>query len=295
MKFALVGGYHDEHSLHLARDSVSKAEELGYDIFVVGDHYVNPFSTWWLDAWTHLAYAAAATKRIRFGTLVTPIPLRPPAILAKIVASLDVLSEGRVILGVGAGYIADELKAYSQWDEAGVRISKTLEGLELMRKLWTGKEVNFAGKYYSYQGSVCLPKPKQEPHPPLWFGSSKPRMMSALAQYGQGWIPGSLPPEVWKEMWGGLISKASDFGRKNQIEGGFTLIIGEGIRPEDLPLSSSNPSKLANVVVNLSQTAKRIDEYAEAGADTAFVFLFPTSRYENLMQVFAKQIIPSFK
>ncbi|MDG6905169.1 MAG: LLM class flavin-dependent oxidoreductase [Nitrososphaerota archaeon] len=295
MKFALVGGYHDDNSLALARSCIIRAEELGYDIFTVGDHYINPFSNWHLDAWTYLGYAAATTKSIKIGTLVTPIPLRSPAILAKVVASLDVLSEGRVMLGVGAGYVPEEFKAYSQWDEAGVRVSKTLEGLDLMRRLWTGQQVNFRGKYYSSTGGVCLPEPRQKPHPQLWFGSSQPRMMRALARFGQGWIPGSLPPEVWREKWKELLSTASEFGRKDQIEGGSTLVVADGMRPQDVPLSARDPSKLDKAVVNMKQSVKRIEEYAEAGVSSIFVFLFPTLRYTELMQVFAKEIIPSFR
>jgi len=94
-----------------------------------------------LETWVTLSYLAGKTEQIRLGTLVTPIPFRPPGILAKMLSTLDILSKGRVVLGVGAGWSQPEFEGYSEWDEPKIRVDKTKEGLELMIKLWTQDEV----------------------------------------------------------------------------------------------------------------------------------------------------------
>ena len=136
-----------------------------------------------MESWFALAHLASMTSQIRVGTMVTPIPLRPPALLAKMVSTVDVLSSGRTFLGVGAGWQKREFEAYSEWDEPSVRISKTEEGLRLILDLWTEKEVDFHGKYYHSKGGVLEPKPVQRPHPLLLFGSGR-RMLRLAGKYG---------------------------------------------------------------------------------------------------------------
>src|SRR6058998_4284345 len=136
-----------------------------------------------LETWTALTYLAARTEKIKLGTLVTPIPFRPPGILAKTVSTLDLLSKGRTILGVGAGWSQTEFEGYSTWDEPRVRVDKTREGLELILKLWTEKSVDFNGKYFHAKGAVLESKPVQKPHPPLLFGGTKTRMFRMAGEY----------------------------------------------------------------------------------------------------------------
>ncbi len=130
-----------------------------------------------LDTWTVLSYLAAKTRRLMLGTLVTPVPFRPPGILAKMVATLDVITSGRAILGVGAGWSQTEFQGYSEWTDGKTRVDKTEEGVQLILKLWHEDKVDFHGRYYKAQGAVLEPKPVQKPHPPLLFGGSSPRML----------------------------------------------------------------------------------------------------------------------
>src|SRR3989442_147583 len=94
-----------------------------------------------LESWIALTYIAAKTQNIKLGTIVTPIPFRPPAILAKMVATMDVLSSGRAILGVGAGWSQTEFEGYSTWDDPKTRVDKTREGVELILQLWQKPKV----------------------------------------------------------------------------------------------------------------------------------------------------------
>ena len=96
-----------------------RAEELGFDSFLVTDHFMQPTSNKMMDAWTLLPFLAAKTSKIRLGTCVTPITFRPPSILAKMIATADNLSGGRIILGAGAGWYKPEFNGYSQWFESG--------------------------------------------------------------------------------------------------------------------------------------------------------------------------------
>jgi len=180
-------------------EAVKRADSLGIDGFVLPDHYMTPQSNETLDAWTTLAYFAAATNHIRLGTLVTPIPLRPPQLLAKVVSTVDVLSEGRCFLGVGAGWSQEEFEGYSHWDKPRIRIEKVDEGIALIRKLWTETRVDFEGKYYRAEGAVLLPKPVQKPYPPLLFGGRGTRMLRLAGKYADiCFIPEENPEEFSK-------------------------------------------------------------------------------------------------
>lgn len=150
-----------------------KAEESGFDSFMTYDHYMLPSCNKTYKAWILLSAISGITKKIRLGTVVTPIPFRPPGMLAKIVATLDFLSNGRVILGIGAGWHRPEFEGFSEWTDSSERVSKTEEGLKLMIELWTKEKVLFKGRYYRALGAAVIdPKPIQKPYPPLWFGTT---------------------------------------------------------------------------------------------------------------------------
>ena len=176
-----LGNFSSELRLNL--EAIKKADSLGIDGFVLPDHYMTPQGNETLEAWVTLAYFAAVTDHIRLGTLVTPIPLRSPQLLAKMVSTVDVLSGGRSFLGVGAGWSKEEFEAYSQWDEPRVRVEKVDEGVALIKKLWTEPTVDFEGKHYKAKGAVLLPKPLQKPHPPLLFGGRGLRMLKLSGKY----------------------------------------------------------------------------------------------------------------
>lgn len=124
--------------LRLLGDIVVKAEELEYDSFLTTDHYMLPWGNETLETWAYLSYLAGKVSNIRLGTCVTPIPFRPPSLLAKIISTLDLVSNGRVIVGVGLGWYQDEFEAYGSWDSNPIRFEKTREALDLMKALEGG-------------------------------------------------------------------------------------------------------------------------------------------------------------
>ena len=111
---------------------------------------------------------------------------------------MDVLSGGRTILGVGAGWHRPEFDAFSRWESDGVRVDQTTEGLDLILQLLGGDTVDFQGEHYSASGAQVAPRPVQRPHPPLWFGTSGERMMELTARHGNGWIPTLIGPNEYR-------------------------------------------------------------------------------------------------
>lgn len=181
----------------------TRAEELGYDSLWVSDHIVFPVELTspypyspdgklpldptnpLLEPFTVLSYAAAVTKTVKLGTSVIIVPYRDPIISAKIIASLDVLSGGRFIFGVGVGWLGEEFQALRL--DIKNRGLQTREALDVMKACWTQDSPEFHGKFYDFGGIKFAPKPRQTPYPPIWFGgNSMPALKRAVAQ-GTGW------------------------------------------------------------------------------------------------------------
>ncbi len=170
------------------------ADELGLDLASVQDH---PYQASFLDAWTLLSVIAARTTRIRVLPNVANLPLRPPAVLARSAASLDILSGGRVELGLGAGAFADGVAGMGGPRRGpGESIDALEEAIAVIRALWTpGRGVRFEGRHYRLAGARPGPPPAHDIG--IWVGSYKPRMLRLTGRLADGWLPSSpyLPPE----------------------------------------------------------------------------------------------------
>src|SRR3990167_5892659 len=133
-----------------------------------------------------LSYAAALTRRIRLGSAVFLINLRNPIQLAKSLASLDQLSQGRLIVGVGLGGVTRLYEAYGLSPEH--RVSSFVEALTLMKKLWTEENFTFEGKFWQLKNASLAPRPFQKPHPPVWFVANSPAALKRAVKHGSGFI-----------------------------------------------------------------------------------------------------------
>ena len=150
------------------------------------------------DAWILLAMLAAATQRIRLGTEVTPLPLRQPALLAKAVATLDVLSGGRAMLGLGAGWYAEEFSgAGIPFNPYRIRLEQTREGAAVVRRLLSGEQVDATGAFYGFAGACARPV-REGRRVPIWFGGRSTAILRLVAELGDGWITATnaSPEEV---------------------------------------------------------------------------------------------------
>lgn len=153
---------------------VRRSEDLGYATFLLADHYVNEFPPI-----AALMAAADASNTLRVGSIVFDNDFRHPALLAKEVATLDLLSDGRFELGIGAGWHRDEYEQVGlPFESAGVRISRLEEALRVIKQFFTEETVNFDGKYYHVNGLQAFPKPAQRPYPPIFIGGGGKRLLS---------------------------------------------------------------------------------------------------------------------
>lgn len=175
-RFGVVSGGHVSGPdwIALAR----RVEELGYSSLLLPDVLGTPIAT--LPA---MAVAATATTKLRVGSFVCVNDYRHPALLARDIATLDQLTGGRVELGLGAGSWANEFQQLGlPFDEAGIRVSRFAEGLSIIKEFFTAETVNFSGSYYTITNLRSLPRPKQQPHPPILIGSSGRRMLRLAAR-----------------------------------------------------------------------------------------------------------------
>ena len=177
----------------IIRHTAVRAEQLGYDSVWVSDHVVVPnayldrFGAGIYDPLITLAVTAGATSRVRLGTTVLIVPYRNPVVTAKMVSSLDALSGGRVVLGIGAGWVAEESAILGvPFAERG---PMTDEYLAAMRELWTNPAPSFSGKYTQFSELHFEPKPVQEPHPPIWVGGNGHASLRRAAEIGAAWHP----------------------------------------------------------------------------------------------------------
>lgn len=180
------------HSIDAQRDSWTVAEEAGFDHLWPFDHLIalgsDPAAPIF-DGWTILGAIAATTKRIRIGLNVTGNPYRHPGVLAKIAVTIDHLSQGRLEVGMGAGWNEPEFQMYGlPFPRASDRIRMLDESIQAMKLLWTEPRATFPGRFYQLTEAIAEPKPVQRPHPPIWIGGSGPQhTLRVVAQHADVW------------------------------------------------------------------------------------------------------------
>jgi probable F420-dependent oxidoreductase len=183
---------------------VGKGEGWGFDSVMIADHVVFPasFDSKYpytvtgafpghgdaLEQLTLMTFVAARTERLRLVTSVMVLPQRHPVLTAKTLATIDVLSGGRVTVGVGVGWLKEEFEALGV-DHFDRRGAATNEYLEVLKKLWTEDPASHAGDFCRFENVHCLPHPVQKPHPPIWIGGHSRAALRRTARYGDGWHP----------------------------------------------------------------------------------------------------------
>ncbi len=155
-----------------------------------------------LENWVLLSALSATTRKIRLGTLVNCNSYRYPSVLAKMAASFDVISGGRMEFMLGAGWFRPEYKGYGiPFPRARVRIEQMKEAIEVMKLMWTEQKVHFRGKYYNLEGAISYPKPSQKPYPRIWVGGSGEKLtLKAVAEAGEGTNFGGSPEDFERKL-----------------------------------------------------------------------------------------------
>ena len=196
------------------KETVLNLEKNGFDSVWVMDHF------WWknyndscLECWVTLSAIASITKTIRLGSLVSCNLYRNPSLLAKMAASLDVISNGRLDLAIGAGWFKEECLAYGMpFPPPAVRVQGVKDAIKIVKKMWTENKATYDGKYFQVKDAICKPKPIQKPHPPIWIGGHGKNMLKIAAKEADG-INFYGSPEDFKERYEIMRDFCSRLGR----------------------------------------------------------------------------------
>jgi F420-dependent oxidoreductase-like protein len=250
------------------------------DIFESGwtfDHFYPIFSDSTgpcLEGWTVTTALAQATRRLRVGVLVTGMIYRHPAVLANMAATVDVISDGRLELGLGAGWNEEECRAYGiELPPLKERFDRFDEGCEVIKGLLSDETTDFDGRHFQLRGARCEPKPVQRPHPPICIGGNgEKRTLRAVARYAQHWNTPWTNPEELAHKRSVIAAHCADIGRDPAEIMTSTHVRSAG----DL-----EPSEIADTSAAL----------AEAGLDLAIVYL-PVPHTPKVLEPLADALLP---
>jgi F420-dependent oxidoreductase-like protein len=257
-----------EQWLALAR----ACEENGIDTLFRSDHYISfshPAEQGSLDAWTTVAGLAAATTTLRLGTLVSPATFRHPSVLAKAAATADHISGGRIELGIGAGWMEPEHKAYGfPFPPLRERLELLAEQTEIVHRQWTEDGFDFHGAHYALEDCTALPKPVQRPHPPLLVGGKgKAGTAVPAARFADEYNVPMVSAEEFAAARARVREACEREGRDPDTMR-FSLMIGCVIGEERARrLYGDRPRPGEALIGTLEEVAARIREYEEAGCE----------------------------
>ena len=287
-----------------AKDNIEiakAAENYGIDSIWVSDHVVMPekhlgsFSEVFYDPFMLLSYIAAETSTIELGTSVIILPYRNPVVVAKMIATLDVLSEGRVIFGVGPGWMREEYDALSiPYEKRGAR---TNEYIRAIKQLWVNDDPEYKGKFCSFSDIKFYPKPLQKPHPPVFIAGASDYAIKRAVELGDGWQPTWVSPGDVKEGISKLETVAAEKGRDlsnfiYSVRNRLHIVDADYQANNDNNSESDDPPFLLHGTV--SEITKSIKDYKKLGV--SHIVLDPV--VESLddifhtMEIVSREIMP---
>jgi F420-dependent oxidoreductase-like protein len=284
---------------------VRTAEEHGYDSFWLMDHflqipYVAPPESPIPEAWVTLGALAAATRRVRLGTLVSGTPYRNPALLAKMGATLDVVSGGRLFMGIGAGWYEAEFRAYGwPFPPRGERARRLAEAVQVILAMWSQERPSFQGRFYHIRDALCYPRPLQKPFPPLLIGGGGEQVtLRLVARYATACNLFGDPSTIRHKV-GVLARHCEAVGRdpatvlKTRLG---SLVLAPTEREVALLARSLgypvDPSSWNPIVGTPSQVVEKCARLLEAGLDY-LIFSFPNAQDGEPLALFAREVAPA--
>ena len=302
-------GYRYDDVSAIARHS----EASGLSRVWLSDHLfldADSVATDCLEAWTLLSALARDTTRIRLGLMVGCQSYRNPALLAKIAAGVDRMSNGRLEFGVGAGWKELEYRAYGyEFPEPKVRVDELVDTLEICTRMWTQDRATYTGKRYRIADAPCSPKPLQRPLP-VWIGGTKPRIMRTAAKYAT-WFNfnmagGRMTPEAIGEQMAALdaacaaVKRDPHTLRRSAFIGifiatngaGVDAIVGEAAAKAKLTPAEWRAARPGAVVGTPDVVAARLREYAAAGIEHVNA-LFPYGRELEMVELIGRKVLPA--
>lgn len=266
------------------RDFASHVEQTGWDGLWIADHFMpnqedNSGPTG--EAWTSLAALAASVPRVRLGTMVTGNTYRHPAVLAKMAAQVDIISGGRLVLGIGSAWQENEHDAYGiPFHTVGGRLRRLEEAVQVISGLFADERTDFDGKFYQMTNAPLAPKPVQRPRPPLLIGGGGERVtMRIAAQYADEWnVWGG--PDTLRQKIGVLERHCADLGRDvseiRKSANAMFLVTDDASKAEEA--KQQNPRLQAGSAAELQSVVR---EYIDAGVDELVVPIFQLRGDQN--------------
>jgi probable F420-dependent oxidoreductase len=299
------------------------AEELGFDSVWLCDHFLtlapdayvedagvaggagpgarggDTRSVPLLECWTTLSALARDTRRLRLGTSVLCHSYRWPSVLAKMGATLDVISGGRLDLGLGAGWFEQEYRAYGvPFPRIGERIAQLDEGIEIIRRMWTEPHPVFQGRHYAIDGAVCDPPPLQRPHPPIWIGGEGDRVHRVAARAADGVNVRWWGPERIAGRGAYLDAACREFGRDPRtLQRSVTALL---VADRDASRAAGARERFqaipadGHVAGTPAQCIARIRRYVDAGV-RHFLFTIPDVASSAGLELAGREVVPALR
>ena len=284
------------------------AEQAGYDSIWVFDHFhtvPTPEIETCFEAWTITAGLSRDTSRIRIGQMVTCNGYRNPAYLAKVASTVDILSRGRLICGLGAGWYEHEWRAYGYgYPDIPNRMAAFREAVEIVVKMWTEEKATFKGKYYSIDGAINEPKGIQKPHIPLWLGGGGEKVtLKLVAKWGNGCNVGGGKVDIVRQKLAILRQHCETVGRNyDEITRSTSMnifLLEDGADPEKASAKARGATPYEtfardNFVGSAAQIREQISQLSELGINYV-ITSFPRVAYDHkMLQRFASEVMPTF-
>jgi probable F420-dependent oxidoreductase len=316
------------HDYNDMRRVVQDADRLGFDSIWLCDHFLTlsadhyttqagvdrsktadetpdapasraPPSIPLLECWTALAALSRETERLRLGTSVLCNGYRNPAVLAKMAATLDVISGGRVDLGLGAGWFQAEFEAYGfPFPAASVRIAQLEEALRIIRAMWSEKNPVFRGDHFSINGALCDPPPVQKPHPPIWIGGEGDKVHTVAAKLASGVNIRWWSPERFRSRREFLRKACIDAGRDpNAIRMSATLLVIASEDPEEIERQRSQFAAIPadGIIAGTAEhCADRLRQYRQAGVEH-FLLSIPHVETSGTLRLVGERVLPALR
>ena len=294
-----------------------QAENLGFDSIWFYDHFIamppgpqspetQPVTEATFECWSLLAALSAVTTRIRLGSMVTSMSYRPPPLLAKMASVIDVISAGRLNVGIGAGWQESEYRAYGyEYPPLRVRLEQLEEAILVMKAMWTETYPVFAGDHFRIDGAINEPKPVQTPHPPLWVGGSGRRTLRIGAAHGNAVNFSGSPVDIAGAC-ATLASHCADLGRDYGSitkSVNFEPVIIRPTTSEAVAYAATiKPEYYATVddwrtrtlIGSPEYCRERIQEYRAEGIDYFVSYFADAADDPAGMNLFAEEVLPAF-
>jgi alkanesulfonate monooxygenase SsuD/methylene tetrahydromethanopterin reductase-like flavin-dependent oxidoreductase (luciferase family) len=279
------------------------AENAGFQSFWLADHMFSwgrkPTTDPSLECWTLLTALTVLTSWIRLGTLVICNLFRHPAILAKMSSSLDVISNGRLTVGLGACGPSTpfELSGFGiNFPQRAERVARLEETLQILKLMWTGEKIDFSGNYYKLKDVLNYPKPVQRPYPPIAIGGERDDILRLAAKYANIWNNRRLPLDEFKERSARLNEFCREYGRRESDvvkswQGPVLIAKSENELGEKL---KKYPPERGAFVGTPEKVIEGIQKYVDAGVEYFMLYFQDDTEFKSL-ELFAEKVFPAFR